>query len=292
MGAFGNVYKGVLNKTGRLVAIKQMKRKDDSLKEWDVMAKLAGHPHILRAIALVERPTHVTYVLELAKGGDLFSYAEDKGFEVPEEEAQGIVRQIVAALLHINKCGIAHLDLKLENVLFQDKNHSHILLADFGAAEVLGESSAPITRPVGTPRYMAPEVLRCCPKAKGIVDEDVPHGFGMLSDNWSLGVLVYVLLHGRFPFAADGQAQNSRDLLQGILHQRTPFAEATEQSRCSADARDFINRLLQISPARRMTLAEACKHPWLKGAQAGKHSLDDPASGSSSTQSGKRPRLG
>ncbi|RKP24528.1 kinase-like domain-containing protein [Syncephalis pseudoplumigaleata] len=290
-GAFGEVYKGVINKTGQIVAIKMIKR-GDTMKEWHVMAKLAGHQHILRAIALVEAPKHVAYVLEFAKGGDLFSYAENKGFEVPEADVRIITRQIVAALLHINACGVAHLDLKLENVLFQDKDHSHILLADFGAAEVLGESSAPVTRPVGTPHYMAPEVLCCCRGVEDVADEDVSRGFGMLADNWSLGVLVYVLLYGCFPFTAAEQAQNANGLFQEILKTRSPFAKTTKQSRCSKEARDFIDRLLQINPARRMTLAEAREHPWLEGAQAGKHGLDDSAAESSSAQGGKRPRLG
>ncbi|RKP23319.1 kinase-like domain-containing protein [Syncephalis pseudoplumigaleata] len=196
-GAFGEVYKGVLNKTGQIVAIKIIKR-GDTMKEWHVMARLAGHQHILRPIALVEGPKHVAYVLEFAKGGDLFSYAENKGFEVPEEDVRTITRQIVAALLRIVFIAwYANAILQPENVLFKDASHSHALLADFGAAEVLGESSAPVTRPVGTLHYMAPEVLRCWPGAEDIVDEGVPRGFGMLADNWSLGVLVYVLLHGK-----------------------------------------------------------------------------------------------
>ncbi|RKP22521.1 kinase-like domain-containing protein [Syncephalis pseudoplumigaleata] len=290
-GAFGEVHKGVLNKTGQIVAIKVIKR-GDTMKEWNVMARLAGHQHILRPIALVEGPKHVAYVLEFAKGGDLFSYLGDKGFEVPEEDVRTITRQIVAALLHINACGVAHLDLKLENVLFKDASHSHVLLADFGAAEVLGESSAPITRPVGTPQYMAPEVLRCCRGVEDVADDAVPRGFGMRADNWSLGVLVYVLLHGCFPFAAAGQPRSPNAQLQKILETRSPFTEAAQPSCCSKEAHGFISKLLQISPAHRMTLAEAREHPWLRGAQTCKHDLDDLAAESSSAQGGKRPRLG
>ncbi|RKP23601.1 kinase-like domain-containing protein [Syncephalis pseudoplumigaleata] len=286
-GAFGEVYKGVLNKTGQSVAIKKIKR-GDTMKEWNVMTRLAGHQHILRAIALVEAPEHVAYVLEFAKGGDLFSYAEDKGFEVPEAEVRAITRQIVAALLHINACGVAHLDLKPENVLFKDASQSHVLLADFGAAEVLGESSAPITRPVGTLHYMAPEVLRCWPGEEGIADDAVPRGFGMLADNWSLGVLVYVLLHANYQLQAVFRSPQLGRFKMPMACSKTYLRRA----RHSLRPRSHPAAPKKISPAHRMTLAEAREHPWLEGAKANKHDLDDPASGSSDAQDGKRPRLG
>ncbi|RKP22481.1 kinase-like domain-containing protein [Syncephalis pseudoplumigaleata] len=237
-GAFGSVYRGTSSKTGQMVAVKETVWNVRSMLEWRAMAMVSGHAHIVRAVEMVECAERVFYVLEFAHGGDLFSYAENKGFRLQEEEVRAITRQIISALLHINECGVAHLDLKLENVLFKDAGHSHVLLADFGAAEVLGESSAPITRPTGTISYMAPEVLACYNGMEDVIDETVRRGFDMLADNWSLGVLVHVLLHGCFPFVVlkrkeSATAQRVRDQLVAILARRPLFANATQQSCCS-----------------------------------------------------------
>ncbi|RKP22619.1 kinase-like domain-containing protein [Syncephalis pseudoplumigaleata] len=296
-GAYGRVFKGASRKTGQVVAVKEARRRAEGIKEWHLMSKVAGHPHVVQAIALEERRTHVFYVLEFAAGGDLLSYATRRGFRLPEEKVQAITRQIVAALLHINARGVAHFDIKPGNVLFKDAEHSHVLLADFGAAEVLGKPDRLFTRPAGTVPYMAPEVLRCCPGAEDAAECPRRRGFSKLADNWSLGALVYHLLHGHLPFAVhedelSAPTQYARAQLEAILARPSLFAEDTQQSRCSKEARDFISRLLQVNPARRMTLEEALEHPWLESARAGKHGLDDPAGGSSSAQGGKRPRLG
>ncbi|RKP24194.1 kinase-like domain-containing protein [Syncephalis pseudoplumigaleata] len=252
-GAYGRVFKGTSRKTGQAVAF--------------------------------------------AAGGDLLSYATRRGFRLPEEKVQAITRQIVAALQHINARGVAHFDLKPGNVLFRDAERSHVLLADFGAAKLLDKPDRLFMRPAGTVQYMAPEVLRCCPGAEDAADENVPRGFTKLADNWSLGALVHHLLHGHLPFAVyedelSAPTQYARAQLEAILARPPLFAEDMQRSRCSMEARDFISRLLQVNPARRMTLEEALEHPWLEGAQADKHGHDDPAGGSSSAQDGKRPRLG
>ncbi|RKP22693.1 kinase-like domain-containing protein [Syncephalis pseudoplumigaleata] len=194
-GAFGQVYKGLARKTGQTVAIKETARSAEGIKEWDVMSLVSGHAHVVQAIELIEHAQRVFYILEYAHGGDLFTYAKRYGFKLPEEDVRTITRQIVAALLHINARGVAHFDLKPENVLFRDAEHSHTLLADFGAAKLLDEASPLFTRPAGTIPYMAPEVLACYPGAEDATDEDVPRGFSKLADNWSLGVLVHVLLY-------------------------------------------------------------------------------------------------
>ncbi|RKP23010.1 kinase-like domain-containing protein [Syncephalis pseudoplumigaleata] len=296
-GAFGQVYKGLARKTGRVVAIKETARSAEGIKEWDVMSLVSGHAHVVQAIELIEHAQRVFYILEYAHGGDLFTYAKRYGFKLPEEDVRTITRQIVAALQHINARGVAHFDLKPANVLFRDAEHSHILLADFGAAKLLDKPDRLFTRPAGTVQYMAPEVLACYHGAEDAAGEDVPRGFSKLADNWSLGILVHVLLHGCFPFALHKDEQTTplqhiRAQLKAILARRQLFIGNCAQSPCSTDVQDFINRLLEISPARRMTLAEARAHPWLRGAQASKHGRDDSPAESSSAQGGKRPRLG
>ncbi|RKP33452.1 kinase-like domain-containing protein, partial [Dimargaris cristalligena] len=98
-GTFGVVHRGASKKTGDLVAIKITKKCENSMREWGIMAKIDGHPNIVRAIELMVGAEHVYCVLEYAEGGDLFSYAMNYGPRLLEPKVRQITRQIVAALL-------------------------------------------------------------------------------------------------------------------------------------------------------------------------------------------------
>ncbi|RDX51406.1 kinase-like protein [Lentinus brumalis] len=177
----------------------------------------------------------VSVVLELAKGGDLMSYAL-KHDVLLEPEGQYFTYQICEALDYIHSQGIAHRDLKPENVLLTDDAPPIVKLADFGLAKVIDSLSDMQTR-CGTPAFAAPEVF-----------DDSTEGYDKVVDSWSLGVMLFMLLTRKTPFTDTSNEPN------------WPLLEDFNLSDAGVD---FIRRLLELKPQARMTPAQALNHAWI-----------------------------
>lgn len=145
----------------------------------------------------------------------------------------------------MHKNGVAHRDLKPENFLFETKNFDSALkLIDFGLSAKFGENAdKPMNTIVGTPYYVAPEVL--------------VGTYGPECDIWGIGVIMYILLCGTFPFNGDDNNQVLRAVLKGNLDYT-----AKEWIQISTDAKDLIKKLLKRCPEDRIKIDEALKHPW------------------------------
>jgi len=254
-GGFSVVRKAINRSTNQAVAIKFIDKKMIGNKEEleligreiDIM-RTVRHRNVLCLIERFETPERLALVMELVTGGELFYKIVDNG-SYSENDAKKIVRQLVEGVDYLHNMGIAHRDLKPENLLCTDGEPGVdmiIKIADFGLSKVFNDGSV-LETSCGTPDYAAPEVLRM----EGTYDKQV--------DCWSIGVITYVLLCGFPPFY--GKTQNI--LFDKILRADYDFPDP-EWTSVTANAKDFIKKLLVISPEERYTAKQCLVHPWLQ----------------------------
>ena len=142
-----------------------MKELELQKREIEVL-KICTHQNIIRLLDVFENPTYIYIVLEYCSGGDLFTYLDKRDFKITENRARNIAHQIALALYYLHTFGIAHRDLKLENILMaDDTDDSELKLVDFGLSKIMGPNETS-TDPFGTLSYVAPEVLLQKPYGK------------------------------------------------------------------------------------------------------------------------------
>ncbi|XP_067262263.1 calcium/calmodulin-dependent protein kinase (CaM kinase) II beta 1 isoform X11 [Chanodichthys erythropterus] len=156
------------------------------------------------------------------------------------------IQQILEAVLHCHQMGVVHRDLKPENLLLASKcKNAAVKLADFGLAiEVQGDQQAWFGF-AGTPGYLSPEVLR-------------KEAYGKPVDIWACGVILYILLVGYPPFWDEDQHKLYQQIKAGAYDFPSP-----EWDTVTPEAKNLINQMLTINPAKRITAQEALKHPWV-----------------------------
>ena len=197
-----------------------------------------SHPRIARLYEAVETPKRVHLIMECLEGGNLCSYVKSKR-RLSEEESKKIFFQLVQAVDHLHQQCIIHRDIKLENVLFD--TNKDIKLIDFGFSTVSPDGKK-LRVFCGTPSYMAPEIVRRTEYA------------GKPVDMWGLGILLYALLCGCFPFRAKSYPDLYRRIARGSF---------TIPDELSSPVRDLIRQLLTVDPLCRITSSNVLKHPWL-----------------------------
>jgi calcium-dependent protein kinase len=187
---------------------------------------------------------------------ELFDQIIAQGF-FTERAAASAVKQMLSAILYLHNHSVCHRDIKPENWLLMSKDiNSPLKLIDFGLSGRFTPGQ-PLKTRSGTPYYVAPEVLG------GSYDERC--------DEWSIGVLGYVLLVGYPPF----NGNSDQEILARVKQGRVIFPPA-EWNGVSAEAKNFISRLLEFNPAKRMSAAEALEHPWIKHIPEGDDEQLDP----------------
>ena len=246
-GSYGAVRKGTHRTSGQVRAIKivsksMIKFLPKFRQEISIMKSL-DHPNIIRLYETYEDAAFIYLVMELAEGGELFDQIIDQGF-FSEVAAARCVKEMISAVLYLHNHHVCHRDLKPENFLLAQRDiNSPLKMIDFGLSARFGEE--PMATRSGTPYYVAPEVLR------GSYDEKC--------DMWSIGVLTYVLLCGYPPF----NGNTDQEILQRVKIARFMFPPA-EWNGLSAAAKNFISRLLELNPAKRLSAQEAIEHEWIK----------------------------
>eukprot|EP01094_Clydonella_sp_ATCC50884_P010722 TRINITY_DN20561_c0_g1_i1.p1 TRINITY_DN20561_c0_g1~~TRINITY_DN20561_c0_g1_i1.p1 ORF type:complete len:530 (-),score=136.55 TRINITY_DN20561_c0_g1_i1:306-1895(-) len=254
-GTFATVKCAVHNKTGDRVAVKVVNKEKHgdeksraALKREVRILQSLQHPNITAIKDVFENDKYLFMVLELCTGGDLFDSVSKRGC-FTEAEARDVVRQVLRALEYLHQRGIAHRDLKPENLLFADMSPgSCVKLTDFGLAQI---SRGPMKTMCGTPQYVAPEVL---------LGSSGSSGYGVQVDMWALGVITYVLLSGGLPFSED---RTDRGLYSQIQLGAFSFEPEEDWVEVSLEAKDFINRLIEVRPHKRMDVRTALKHTWM-----------------------------
>jgi serine/threonine protein kinase len=191
----------------------------------------------------------ILVVLELATGGELFEFLSYSGF-FEEAVARTYFHQLIAGLEYCHSKGVVHRDLKPENLLL---NEQFVLkLADFGFSNIAAASQQLMYTECGTPGYMAPEMA----KGKGYD--------GFAADIWACGVILFIMLAGFPPFQKPNNADWWFNKLNNNKH--ALFWQAHSRSAYFSDqTKDFINKILNPDPTKRISIADMKKHPWWKG---------------------------
>lgn len=222
------------------------------------------HPHVIQFKEAILMPSQLGIVMEYAAGGDLREYLErskplDRAVGLPEADARWFFQQLVLGLDFCHRLGIAHQDIKLENALLDRASPRALLkLCDFGYSvrnEANPAGFVACHRAVGTPDYMAPELLL-----------SPTHYDGKGADVWAAGVLLYTLLCGSFPFWRDEDDESPQDPASRLrcMALRIVKAEYRPASYLSADALSLLARMLCPDPAERATVQEVQQHPWFQ----------------------------
>jgi len=237
-------------KTGQIRALKKVKKESDpkalarSYAEIDIMKKL-DHPSIIKLYESFEDKRNIYLIMELCTGGELFDrIVEAKHFT--EKQAAIIMKQMISSIYYLHSNHICHRDLKPENFLFQTKvqiEKDLLKLIDFGLAARIQQGQQLSTKS-GTPYYVAPEVLA--------------GPYNQMCDLWSCGVIMYVLLCGYPPFAAD----SDKDILALVRKGKYVF-DPHDWGCVSQDAKDLIGKLLQLNQQHRYTAEQALGHVWI-----------------------------
>jgi len=250
-GSFATVCRGTHRASGKKVAIKCVLRKDlpptDDAAIYDEVAILASlsHPHIVPLIDFFEEKDCYFLVMELMSGGDLFDRIGKKKSYF-EADARDLVVKMLKAVAYCHAKKIAHCDMKPKNLLLMSEdNDSYIKLADFGFAARCHEPKS-LTKQCGTPFFVSPEILMRQP-------------YDQLSDMWSVGCIVFLLLSGNLPFMAGRQ----KDLFRKIVSGKYEFDDE-DWCDVSDDAKDLVKRLLVLDPDQRLTANDALRHQWLR----------------------------
>ena len=156
-----------------------------------------------------------------------------------------IARQLLDALAYMHLNNVTHRDLKLENLLLARPNDiSSVVIADFGLARNAKTARQVFQTQCGTPSYVAPEILLGKPYTPAV-------------DVWSMGVILYTLLIGSFPFAHDDQQTLFRLICSGKMDTTQP-----EWNHISDEVKDLLRGLLDVNPLTRLTAADALNHTW------------------------------
>ena len=217
------------------------------------------HPHVisLREVFLTQQ--HLVLVMEFAPGGDLFTYVRSRA-GLPEPEARWFFQQIVIAIDYCHRLGVCSRDIKLENTLLDappgPTARPLVKLCDFGFSKDSNYHSAPGSR-VGTPAYLAPEVISAGEGAR--YD-------GAAADLWSLGVLLYVMVCGAYPFRRRDDDSMRPPQRMDVLLRRIQAVDYIfpKDLKLSEGVKGLIGRLLVREPEKRATLEEVMRHPWFQ----------------------------
>ncbi|MED6206780.1 Calcium-dependent protein kinase 14 [Stylosanthes scabra] len=254
-GEFGVTYLCTDKETREDYACKSISKKklrtaidiEDVRREVEIMRHLPKHPNIVSLKDTYEDDSAVHLVMELCEGGELFDRIVARG-HYTERAAAAVTKTIVEVVQMCHKHGVMHRDLKPENFLFANKKETAALKAiDFGLS-VFFKPGERFNEIVGSPYYMAPEVLK--------------RNYGPEVDIWSAGVILYILLCGVPPFWAETEQGVAQAIIRSVVDfKREPWPKVSD------NAKDLVKKMLDPDPKRRLTAEEVLDHPWLQNAK-------------------------
>jgi len=252
-GAFATVKRGKCRRTGKEVAVKvvpKSKQTAESIRhEVEVLRRVSLHTRIASLEDVYETEDQFWIVMEFVGGGDILDYLCEHG-AYKEREAATLISELAGAIAILHAQGVAHADIKPENLLLT--SDGHVKLVDFGLSAQFEKGTNKRVDPnaldgktIGTLAYWAPEVLQ--------------RGPGLESDLWALGVITYMLLTAAHPFDDDGEATDEK-IRDNLLYQEPSFGKYWSSS---TSAQHFIEMLLRKDPDRRLTIEQLLQHPWI-----------------------------
>lgn len=228
---------------------------EDVRREVKILKGLAGHANLIKIYDAYEDSDNVYIVMELCRGGELLDRILSRGGKYSEDDARAVLLQILNVVSFCHLQGVVHRDLKPENFLFVSKDEDSSLKAiDFGLSDFV-KPDEKLNDIVGSAYYVAPEVLH--------------RSYTTEADVWSVGVIAYILLCGSRPF----WARTESGIFRSVLKADPSFTEPPWPS-LSMEAKDFVKRMLNKDPRKRITAAQALCHPWLRNHAEVKVPLD------------------
>ncbi|XP_049459592.1 calcium/calmodulin-dependent protein kinase type II subunit beta isoform X2 [Epinephelus fuscoguttatus] len=250
-GAFSVVRRCVKLCTGqeyaaKIINTKKLSARDHQKLEREArICRLLKHSNIVRLHDSISEEGFHYLLFDLVTGGELFEDIVAREY-YSEADASHCIHQILDSVSYTHQHDIVHRDLKPENLLLASKcKNAAVKLADFGLAiEVQGDQQAWFGF-AGTPGYLSPEVLR-------------KEAYGKPVDIWACGVILYILLVGYPPFWDEDQHKLYQQIKAGAYDFPSP-----EWDTVTPEAKNLINQMLTINPAKRITAQEALKHPWV-----------------------------
>lgn len=259
-GHYGVVRKCMDRESKVWYAIKSIRKskvgKVEVLKREVALLKECDHPNIIKLVEVHEDQKYLHLITELCTGGELFDRIiektqSDEG-HFSERDAANLVKSILDAIAYCHdQKGIVHRDLKPENFLFASKEEDAVIkIIDFGLSRHDDMMAGIMNTKVGTPYYVAPEVLN--------------REYTKSCDIWSIGVITYILLCGYPPFYGDTDNQIFDSVRTGRFDFPSPDWDGISES-----AQDFICSLLRREPSKRLSAAKALEHPWIRDFAAG-----------------------
>lgn len=259
-GHYAFVYKGTENASGKPVAIKVIQKAKSSIErlfiEIDIMRKLGSHPNLVELYDVYDdsESNELSLVMEYLDGGELFEYLEQNG-NYAEKDAAKLAYHIAQGLKYLHDRNIVHRDLKPENLLLkEDAVYSEVKLADFGLAKILKKDTKLLDTICGTWAYAAPEV-----KQQEISGKS---GYTAKVDNWSFGVIVFVLISGYHPFDPSG-VTSDEDMQEAINACKFDYDDPIWIP-VSKEGKDLISACVKLDPSSRLSTEEILEHPWFK----------------------------
>ena len=247
-GGFAKVVQGIHIPTGEKVAVKIMDKAQilseplnlNRIQREIAILKIVRHKNIIKLYELMETPNKIYLVMEYCNGGELFDYIVSKQ-HLTERQACRFFQEIINSIEYLHSLNIVHRDLKPENLLLDKINNKITLkLIDFGISNCYTPEKL-LTTPCGTASYAPPEMHR---------GEEY---YGLLSDVWSAGVVLYAMAFGYLPFCEDDEDTNINNIIDGNY-------EIPEEA--SPELADLLIHLLDINPLTRYDLEQIKQHPW------------------------------
>ncbi|XP_023691348.1 serine/threonine kinase 17a like isoform X2 [Paramormyrops kingsleyae] len=219
----------------------------DIINEIAVLESAAANPFVVSLHEVYETTSEIVLVLECAAGGEIFSQCVGENDEAfTEEDVIRLARQILKGVAGLHLSNVVHLDLKPQNILLTSSCPlGDIRIVDFGLSRHV--DSADVREILGTPEYVAPEILNYEP-------------ISTATDMWSIGVLTYVMLTGVSPFLGDEKQETFLNISQVNIEYPQDIFQGI-----SSLAVDFMKSLLIKDPRQRASAEDCLKHPWLNG---------------------------
>ncbi|KAM7482529.1 hypothetical protein LguiB_007112 [Lonicera macranthoides] len=228
---------------------------EDVRREVKILRALSGQSNLAQFYDAFEDHNNVYIVMELCEGGELLDRILARNGKYSEDEAKTVLAQILNFVAFCHLQGVVHRDLKPENFLFTSKDEKSPLKAiDFGLSDFVRPDEK-LNDIVGSAYYVAPEVLL--------------KSYSTEADVWSIGVIAYILLCGSRPF----WARTESGIFRAVLKADPSFDEAPWPV-LSSEAKDFVKRLLNKDPRKRISAAQALSHPWIRNYNEVKVPLD------------------
>jgi serine/threonine protein kinase len=228
---------------------------EDVRREVKILRALSGQSNLVKFYDAFEDQDNVYIVMELCEGGELLDRILARNGKYTEDEAKTVLVQMLNFVAYCHLQGVVHRDLKPENFMYTTKDENSPLKAiDFGLSDFVRPDEK-LNDIVGSAYYVAPEVLL--------------KSYSTEADVWSIGVIAYILLCGGRPF----WARTESGIFRAVLKAEPNFSDSLWPN-ISSEAKDFVKRILNKDPRKRLSAAQALSHPWMRNHNDVKVPLD------------------